>query len=183
MTVLEFDLQTLANVAEILGGVSIVFALTFSAFQIREFKMRRRDSVAAGLMQSFYNADLAHAVALLRILPDDASAAQLREQGPQYEEAAILVTTTFETMGLLVHRGIAPFSLVEELAGGMAGVMWRKTCVGLEAIRAEQHQPSWGEWYQWLAEELLAVEGNKKPAHLRPKSRARGRPPVIDWAH
>jgi hypothetical protein len=163
----ELNLQNLANAAELLGGISIVVALTFSAFQIREFKMRRRDSVAVGLMQSFYSADLAHAVALLRLLPDGIPANELRKRGLEYEEAAILVTTTFETMGLLVHRGIAPFSLVEELAGGMVVVMWRKLSSWLDAVSEEQNQPSWAEWFQWLAEQLKAVECNKEPAHVR----------------
>ncbi|MFQ5982242.1 MAG: hypothetical protein ACE5KS_02595 [Woeseiaceae bacterium] len=170
---IEHDLQTMANIAELLGGVSIVAALTFGVFQIREFKKRRRDAVAAGLMQSFYSADLAHAVSLLRLLPDGISAEQLREQGLQYEESAILVTTTFETMGILVHRGIAPFSLVEELAGGIAVVMWRKISAWLETVREEQNQPSWAEWYQWLVDQFAAVEGCKQPAHLRLKDRQR----------
>lgn len=169
----EFDLQTLADCAEILGAFSIAGALTFSAFQIREFKMRRRDIVAVGLMQSFYSADFAHAIALLRTLPDAIPTDQLRARGPEYEEAAILVTTTFETMGLLVHRGIAPFSLVEELAGGVALVMWRKLSLWLEEVSAEQEQPSWAEWFRLLAEQLKAVEGCKEPAHLRLRSRYR----------
>lgn len=163
----DFNLENMANAAELLGAISIVVALTFSAFQIREFKMRRRDSMAAGLMQSFYNADFARAIALLRLLPDGISARQMREQGHEYEEAAVLVTTTFETMGLMVHRGIAPFSLVEELAGGMVVVMWRKLSSWLEAVSEEQNQPSWAEWFQWLAEQLKAVEGRKEPAHVR----------------
>jgi hypothetical protein len=163
----EINLQNLANMAELLGGISIVVALTFSAFQIREFKMRRRDSVAAGLMQSFYSPDFAHAVALLRQLPDGIPAKQMRDRGFEYEEAAILVTTTFETMGLLVHRGIAPFSLVDELAGGMAVVMWRKLSSWLDTVSEEQDQPSWAEWFQWLSEQLQAVERNKQPAHVR----------------
>jgi hypothetical protein len=178
----ELNLETMANVAELLGGISIVAALIFSSFQIREFKMRRRDSVAAGLMQSFYSADLAHAVSLLRLLPDGIPAEQLREKGPQYEEAAILVTTTFETMGLLVHRGIAPFSLVEELAGGMALVMWRKLSSWLETVSEEQNQPSWAEWYQLLAKQLMAVEGRKKPGHLRIRKRSGYPTAARGWA-
>lgn len=173
----------MANIAELLGAISIVAALTFSAFQIREFKMRRRDSVAVGLMQSFYSADLAHAVSLLRLLPDGGSAQQLRDKGPGYEEAAILVTTTFETMGLLVHRRIAPFSLVEELAGGMTVVMWRKIGAWLETVREEQSQPSWAEWFQWLAERLQAVEDDKEPAHLRFKSWRPGSSVDAGWAN
>ena len=176
----ELNLQNMANIAELLGAVSIIAALAFSAFQIREYKMRRRDFIAAGLMQSFYSADLAYAVSLLRRLPDGISAEKLRQQGPRYEESAILVTTTFETMGLLVHRGIAPFSLVEQLAGGMAVVLWRKVCPWLEAVREEQCQPSWAEWYQWLVEQLMAV--GKEPAYLRCKGRHADRPADVHWA-
>lgn len=178
----EIDLETLANFAELLGGISIVVALTFSAFQIREFKMRRRDSVAAGLMQSFYSADLARAVARIRSLPDGVSAKQLRERGHEYEEAAILISTTFETMGLMVHRGIAPFSLVEELAGGVVVVMWRKLSSWLEEVSREQQQPSWAEWFQWLAEQLKAVEGRKEPAHIRFKDWYRHHAADTSWA-
>jgi hypothetical protein len=177
----DFNLQQIANFAEVLGAISIVVALTFSAFQIREFKMRRRDSVAAGLMQTFYSADFAHALALLRSLPDGVPANKLRERGLEYEEAAILVTTTFETMGLMVHRGIAPFSLVEELAGGMVVVMWRKLSAWLKAVSEEQEQPSWAEWFQWLAEQLKAVEGRKEPAHLRFKDWHLSHSTKSDW--
>jgi hypothetical protein len=182
MQMTDFNLETMANIAELLGGISIVAALTFSVFQIREFKLRRRDSVAAGLMQSFYSADLARAVSLLRLLPDGVSAEQLREMGPEYEEAAILVTTTFETMGFLVHRGIAPFSLVEELAGGMAVVMWRKLSAWLETVSEEQSQPSWAEWFQLLAQQLIAVEGRAEPVHLRCRKQRRHHRAISGWA-
>jgi hypothetical protein len=166
----EFNLQTMAAIAELVGAGSILTALIFGSFQLREYRKRRQDAVAADLMRSFYSSNLAHAVSLLRLLPDGISAAQLREKGPEYEESAVLVTTTFETMGLLVFRRIAPFSLVEELAGGMTVVMWRKLCSWLETVREEQSQPTWAEWFQWLAEQFMAVEGRKEPAHLRHKN-------------
>ena len=163
----NLDLQTAANLAEVIGSFSIAAAIAFGTFQLREFRHRRRDSVAAELMRSFYSADLADAVSLLRSLPDGISAPELREQGPEYERSAVLVTTTFETMGLLTFRRIAPFSLVEELAGGMTVVMWRKVCKWLEAVREEQCQPSWAEWFQWLAEQMLEVKMEHEPAHVR----------------
>ncbi len=163
----EVNLQTMAALAELIGAGSIVTALIFGSFQLRECRKRRQDAVAARLMQSFYSADLAHAISLLRSLPDGISTAQLREKGPEYEESAVLVTTTFEAMGLLVFRRIAPFSLVEELAGGMTVVMWRKISAWLETVREEQSQPSWAEWFQWLAERLVELEVESDPAYLR----------------
>ena len=88
-------------------------------------------------------------------------------RGAEFEEAAILVSFAFETMGLLVFRGITPFSIVEELTGGLAVVMWRKLERWQREVRAENAQPSWAEWFQWLAERLLerARTGDPRPAY------------------
>ena len=163
---MDTTLQTIAYVAQIIGAGTIITAVVFGSFQIREYRKRRENIVAAELVRSFYSADLAHAIALVRLLPEAVSAEELRYHGREYEEAAILITTTFETMGLLTYRHIAPFSLVQELAGGLVIVTWQKLSVWLCTIREEQSQPSWAEWYQWLAEQLLKVKPNSKPAYV-----------------
>jgi hypothetical protein len=169
----DISLQTVAYVAQIIGAGTIVTAVVFGCFQIIEYRRRRQNIVAMELMRSFYNRDLAHAVTMIRRLPDSVSATKLREQGPEVEEAAILITTTFEAMGLVVFRRIAPFSLVEELAGGMIVVVWRKLSVWLDTVREEQAQPSWAEWFQWLAEQMAAINVDSDPAYLRHR----------DWKH
>jgi hypothetical protein len=162
-------LDQIANIAEIFAASTIVVGLIFGWFQFREYKKRRENAVAVELMRSFLNADFAEAVSLIRLLPDGVSSEELRGGGAEYEKAAILLTTTFETMGLLTFRRIAPFSLVQELAGGIVVVAWRKLSVWLETIREEQSQPSWGEWFQWLSEKLMAVKAASQPAHLKYK--------------
>ena len=160
-------LAEIANIAEIFAASTIVVGLIFGWFQFREFKKRRENAVAVELMRSFYNADFAEAVSLIRLLPDGVSAEELRGRGPEWEKSAILLTTTFETMGLLTFRHIAPLTLVQELAGGLVVVTWRKLSVWLETIREEQSQPSWGEWFQWLSERLMAVKAESEPAYLK----------------
>jgi len=165
----SYDLQSLANLAEIFGAATVIGGAVFAVSQLREFRRQRRDAVAAELMRSFYNPELARAVHLVRQVPDSISAADLRAMGDEYEQAAILVTTTYETIGLLTFREIASFTMVRELTGGLAVVMWRKLSRWLEDIREEQHQPSWAEWFQWLAERLDDWAAGKlpEPAHIR----------------
>ena len=163
-------LDQVANIAEIIGAGTIITALIFGSFQIREYRKSRENIVAVELMRTFYGADFAHAVSLIRLLPDAVSAKNLRSNGPEYEEAAILISTTFETMGLLAFRQIAPFSLVQELAGGIVIVTWKKLSVWLDTVRDEQSQPSWAEWYQWLAQQLMLVEPKSEPAFLTYKN-------------
>lgn len=125
--------------------------------------------VAAELMRCFLSSDFARAVSLIRTLPDAVHADDLRARGTDYEQAAILITTTFETMGLLAFRNIAPFSLVQELAGGLIIVTWKKLSVWLNTVRDEQSQPSWAEWYQWLAQQMLVVKPSSEPPYIKYK--------------
>ena len=160
-------LTELANLAEVLGGITIIGGALFGLYQLSEIRKQRRDLVASDLMKTFYSPELSRAVALIRSLPDDASAQMVRDLGPEGEEAAVQITTIFETMGVLVYERIAPFSLVEELAGGMITVMYRKTEAWQQAVRAEQNQPSWAEWFQWLAEQLSRRVNDTEPAYSK----------------
>jgi hypothetical protein len=56
-------------------------------------------------------------------------------------------------------------------AGGTIGrrhlvVLFRKLDVWIETVRAEQSQPSWAEWFQWLAEHFQSRKNEARPAYL-----------------
>jgi hypothetical protein len=165
------SLEQVAAIAEIIGAFTIISGLVFGWFQIRVYRAQQRDRIATNLMQTFYNPELGRAVSLLHQVPDGITARQMREMGSEYEQAAVIVSTSFETMGLLVFKRIAEFDLVTELAGGMMASMHRKLSVWLEEIRIEQNQPSWAEWFEWIAEIADKHKVEKGPAH---KS-------IVDW--
>ena len=160
-------LQTLANYAEIIGAGSILTGLVFGLMQLRYWRQQQRDNVAANLTQTFYSRDLAEALALLQPVPDGISLEELRAMGPEYTAAAITVTTSFETMGLLVYKGVAPLQLVEDLCGGIITTMHRKLGKWQEDMRVEQDQPSWGEWFTWLDMQASRNKRAREPAHIR----------------
>ena len=125
------DLATLANIAEILGALTIVGGVVFAVVQIREFRVQRREAVAVELIRSFHDPQLAHAVNLIRELPDGVSAEELRSKGPKYERAAIMISTTYETIAFLVFRQMTSFSMVRELTGltTMSGRQWSTSLI------------------------------------------------------
>jgi len=145
------SLEQLGAIAEIIGACTILTGLIFGAYQIRAHRIDQRNAIASELTSTFYNAELARAVLLLHELPDGATVEDLRSRGPAFEDAAIIVCTSFETMGLLVYRKIAPFDLVMDLAGGMVASMHKKLNGWIVAKQIEQNQPSWAEWFAWLA--------------------------------
>ena len=160
------SLDQLANLAEIVGASTIVTGLVFGLVQLRHYRIQQRDSIAQSLTQTFYNRDLANAIALLQNVPDGISLAELRSRGHEYEEAAVTVTTSFETMGILVFKRIASLEIVVDLAGGIVTTMCRKLARCQEELRAELEQPSWGEWFQWLADQVARVKDARAPAHI-----------------
>ena len=120
--------------------------------------------MAADLCRGFTDPELAKAVNLLKSLPDGISLKDLRSLDGDYEEAAQIVGMTFETMGILVHKDIASFQIVQELAGGLLLMMWRKIEISIKETRVEQGNPRFGEWVQWLAERVEECESDIKPA-------------------
>ncbi len=122
------------------------------------------------LAQAFYSQDLARPLTLLQNVPDDISLLELREKGPDFEQAALTVCTSFETMGLPVFKRTAPLDLVLDLAGGIVSVMCHKLRRWLNDLREEQNQPSRGEWFEWLGDRAAERKHNVEPAHIRHKS-------------
>ena len=160
------DWNLYANIAEIIGTLTIVGGAVFGIIQLIEFRGQRRDLVAVELMRSFYNPEFSHAVTLIRDLPDNVSATDLRARSADHERAALMVAMMYETMGLLVFRRIASFDLANELTGGLIVVLWRKLGVWVATVRDEQSHPRFAEWFEWLAIQFGKPANVTAPAYL-----------------
>ncbi len=80
------------------------------------------------------------------------------------------VVTSFETMGLLASKRIAPMDLVLDLAGGVVATMCRKLRRRQYELREELQQPSWGEWFEWHGDRAMNLKTASEPAHIRFKN-------------
>jgi hypothetical protein len=160
------DLGTVVEVSQIAAAVTVIGGTVFAVLQLREFKRQRQETAALDLLRAFMGPEFAEAMAIVTNLPDALSAEGLRRAGPHAEKAATLMCTTFEAMGVLVHRRIAPLSLVQDLAGGIIVITWRRLEPWLTELRIEQGNPSDSEWFQWLAEQLERRKTDKQPAYL-----------------
>ncbi|MCC8361651.1 hypothetical protein LK996_00945 [Lysobacter sp. A6] len=161
------DLQDLGNLAQAIGAATVVAGSIFALIQFIEYKRQRQDAVAAEVMRTFIGAEFCRAMTLLLALPDSVSGQRLREEGAEAQYAAVLVCCTVETLGILVYKRIAPFPLVVELAGGIIVVMWRKLGAWCIHIRNEQRQPSWAEWFEWLAKQCAKHKDETYPAYVK----------------
>ncbi len=155
-----------ADLAEIISATSIVGGLVFGLYQIKNMQEQQRDTIAINLSQAFYDQDFSDAIALLQEVPDGASLAEVSKLGAEYSHAAVTVCTSFETMGLLVYKRIAPQEFVLDLAGGIVMTMNRKLAQWLLDMRVELEQPTFAEWFQWFGELAEREKTKGTPAYI-----------------
>ena len=147
-------LQTLANLAQVLGAAAVLAAIIFGVAQIRQFRQQRRDALAVELMRSIQDTEFTRSLRVLLTLPVGATAEDVQARGAEFEDFSWAIAAKYETLGYLVYRGIMPIELVEELVGGVGVHLWQRLQPWALAVREQQGQPLLLEWYQWLAERL-----------------------------
>jgi hypothetical protein len=147
-------LQTLANLAEIFGAVMVITGVFFGLLEVRHYRQQRQETASMEIMRAFQSIDFTGA---LRLVMDYEEVCQhCREEAiPQeLKDAAMLVSTTLEAVGLMVYQRIVPFRLVQQLMGGTIQASWRVLRPHTELMRENLYRPSIHEWFQWLAERL-----------------------------
>jgi hypothetical protein len=174
------DLSTLANVAEILGVIIVVGGLYFAILQLRQFRQRRRELAAIEVFRFFGNHKFTEAYLLVLHLPDGISAEDIRAKQVNLADAAMLICSTMEVIGVMTFQRNVSFSTVDNLIGQTTIILWRKLQKWVVALRTDSGNESAFEWFQWLAERLEqyqpsdphpAYDGHKDwvPLHRRYK--------------
>ncbi len=140
--------------AEILSAAIVVGGVFFALMQMRQIRQQRRELAAIELFRFFGNPQFASAYRRILFMPDGLGAEALRKHHADSEDAAMLIATTMENIGVMMFKRIVPFLVVNSLIGASAVVLWRKLEPWAKDIREELDQPSAFEWFQWLAEKL-----------------------------
>ncbi len=148
------DLNTWANLAEVVGVIIVIGGLAFGIIQLQQLRLQRRTHAAIEVARSFQDAQFARALRIVLSLPCGLSAKELRERGTEYEDAAMLVSLTVESVGLMVHRRMVSLQMVWELMGGVLLGAWVRLQGWTEGVREEQGRDKFNEWMQWLAQQL-----------------------------
>lgn len=145
------DLSHWADVADIFAAATVAGGIVFAVAQLLALRRQRRELATIELGRSFENPDFAKALRLVLSLPAGLDAAQLRAQGPDIEDAAVLVSLTIESIGLMCQRGITDVDVVWDLMGGVVLTGWSNLRGWVADIRREQRNPKFDEWFEWLA--------------------------------
>ena len=87
------------------------------------------------------------------------------------------MTTTWESLGVLVFRGEIDLQLIDDFFSGPIRISWRRLERHVMGEREETGRETINEWFQWLNERLEEMESIEAPvpAHVehrnwRPKT-------------
>ena len=147
-------LDYMANIAEIFGALLVVIGVIFALVEIRHLRRQRQETAAMEIMRAFQSPEFTSALRLVMDFEQECSNCRDMSISQELQDAAMLVSTTMESIGLMVYQRIVPFGLVQQLMGGTIKASWRVLKPHTELLREKLCRPSVHEWFQWLSERM-----------------------------
>ncbi|MCH9694696.1 MAG: DUF4760 domain-containing protein [Gammaproteobacteria bacterium] len=166
------DLSRLANMAEIFSAAIVIGGIIFALIQMRQTRQQRREMAAIELFRFFGSPDFSAAYRNVLHYPDGMTADDFKQKYPDGENCAMLIATTMENIGVMMHQRIVPTTVVHHLIGSSAVILWNKLEPWVIDLRNELDNPYAFEWFQWLAITLT---------NLQDKSNAPAYEAHTDW--
>jgi len=144
----------MANVAEIFGALLVVSGVLFGLIEVRHYRQQRQETASMEIMRAFQSHDFNRALRLVMDYEQECQRCREETIPQELQDAAMLVSTTLEAVGLMVYQRIVPFRLVQQLMGGTIQASWKVLRPHTDWLREKLCRPSIHEWFQWLAERL-----------------------------
>ena len=163
------NVELLANLAEIIGGVAVVSGISFGFVEFRRYKATIQREAAATLARSFHTQEFVAAIRVVLELPEPIDLERYRKLPESDKNLIWLLFGSIESIGILVSRGDLSLELVDEFFSIPILEGWRKLSPYVEDLRREFDSPQTWEWYQWLHDQLLKRHDKSPriPAHVR----------------
>jgi len=160
--------MTLEAWFQLIEAASVIVAVVFAMIQVRQHQRWQARESALELLHSFQTPEFARALNLVYGMPDGLGKKEVEERLGDDLHLVYAMTTTWESIGALVHRGEISLDLVDDFFSGPVTISWRRLSGYFEEERAEQQRETIGEWFQWLAERLRDLESTEPPvpAHI-----------------
>jgi hypothetical protein len=140
------------TVAAMISSASMVTGIVFGSLTLRQWSRTRSLTAAVELVRTLQTPDFTRSIARIVELPLDVEPEVIRAD-PALVAAVFVVTHALESLGVLVFHRLLPLHVVDHLVGGYVRGSFRRVKPYVIA-RREVLGNMFGEWYQWLAEQL-----------------------------
>jgi hypothetical protein len=144
-------------------AAALVVGVGFAVYETRRYRRERNREAAMELLHAFQTPEFAKALVMVYRLPDGLSKQQIESSLGEDLHLVYAMTTTWESIGVLVFRGEMSIHLVDDFFSGPIVVSWRKLQSYFIGERKETGRETVGEWFQWLAERFAERESTTPP--------------------
>ena len=153
-------------------ALAVVVGVGFAMIQVRQYRRDKQREAAMELLHSFQTPTFARALNIIYSMPDDLSKEEVEGFAGNEFHLVYAMTTTWESLGILVHHGEVDLQLIDDFFSGPIIVSWRKLENYVIGERAEVGRETINEWFQWLKERLEETELDTPPtpAHMEHKN-------------
>lgn len=163
--------MSVETIFQIIEAVAVVVGVGFAMVQVRQYRHDRQRGAAMELLHSFQTPSFARALNIIYSMPDGLSKDEVVRFAGDDFHLVYAMTTTWESVGILVHRGEIDLNMVGDFFSGPIVVSWRKLENFVIGERQEVGRETVNEWFQWLKERLddIETEAPPIPAHIEYK--------------
>ena len=146
--------DTLLRILSAAASLALISGVVIAILQLRHQRRMRQEEIAMRLYATFGEESFVrHFQRVTRM--DYATYADYRARSSAEDTTSIMVVSVFfESMGLLLKRGLAPIELLDDLLSGPVLQAWPKVSPIWAGLREENNQPSWAEWFEFLHDEM-----------------------------
>ena len=140
---------------QVVEAIAVTFGVVFAVVEWRRHEKQQERESALELLHSFQTPEFAKALLLVYGLPDkELSKKQIEERFGEDMHLVYALTTTWESLGVLVFRREVRLELVSDFFSGPIRISWTRLRRYFADEREENNRETIGEWFQWLAERL-----------------------------
>jgi hypothetical protein len=155
-------LSLITTLAILAGGI-------FGAIQLLQLRKQRARESALQMLNSAQTPAFMDAVHILFNIPEKLSKKFIEDYVGDKMNCVLVMFGTFESLGYLVFRHEISLELVDNFFGGAIVLFWKKFKNYFIESRVISKRENYGEWVQWLAEQLEKRESKDSslPAHIQ----------------
>lgn len=138
----------------IISTTAIVAGVLFAAVQLRQLKRQRSRESAIQLLQTARTKEFLEAINIVYDLPEGLSRKEIEDRLGEKMGSVLVMFGTFESLGILIHRGEIEIELVEDFFRGVILFTGRKFKNYLRGVREASNRQTYYEWVTWLYEQM-----------------------------
>lgn len=159
------------SIFQAIEAIAVVVAVGFAILQVRQYRRDKYREAALELLHSFQTPAFAKALNIVYRMPDGLSKEEVEQVAGDDFHLVYAMTTTWESLGVMVHRGEIDLQMIDDFFSGPIRISWRRLQGVFMAERAENKRETIGEWFEWLNDRLEAMESKSPPvpAHIAHK--------------